>query len=55
MTQATAAPGEAGPRRAAQARARPPMLPPGLFANTTLSAAVATRFTLFATIFGCVS
>jgi MFS family permease len=38
---------------AAERRARQPMLPPGLLANTALSAAVATRFALFGTIFGC--
>ncbi|MGH3301272.1 MAG: hypothetical protein ACRDOK_06180 [Streptosporangiaceae bacterium] len=38
---------------AAEQRAAQPMLPLRLFANTTLSAAVATRFALFAAIFGC--
>jgi len=38
---------------AAERRAREPLLPLRLFANTTLTAAVAARFTLFATIFGC--
>jgi hypothetical protein len=38
---------------AAEQRARQPMLPLRLFANITFSAAVTTRFALFATIFGC--
>jgi EmrB/QacA subfamily drug resistance transporter len=38
---------------AAERRARQPLLPLRLFANTSLTAAVAARFALFATIFGC--
>jgi EmrB/QacA subfamily drug resistance transporter len=38
---------------AAERRAAQPLLPLALFANTTLSAAVVTRFALFATVFGC--
>jgi EmrB/QacA subfamily drug resistance transporter len=38
---------------AAERRAREPLLPLRLFANTTLSAAVVCRFALFATMFGC--
>jgi nitrate/nitrite transporter NarK len=38
---------------AAERRAAQPLLPLALFANRMLSAAVAARFALFATVFGC--